>query len=78
MSEWQRIFYGGQEIRGRIGAHECHQCGHHELVVEVGDRFYLPLRPGMKIVIEAAQKKSPESEESKPKGMPSEDLPRKK
>ena len=38
-------------IKGVVEARKCKYCGHHEMgvVTEAGD--YLPLRPGMKIIV---------------------------
>ncbi len=39
------------QIKGVVEARKCKYCGHHEngVVTEAGD--YLPLRPGMKIMV---------------------------
>ena len=39
-------------IKGVVTPRKCNCCGHHEIGLITDDGKYIPLKPGMKIVVE--------------------------
>ena len=43
---------GQNVIKGIVTPRKCNCCGHHEIGIVADDGKYIPLKPGMKIIVE--------------------------
>jgi hypothetical protein len=41
----------GEKVEGMVTARKCGCCGHHELGIVTAENEYVPLRPGMRVVV---------------------------